>query len=427
MQHPSLAAPTLFVEDGHMRCAHTMGLGLAPDGRRGLMEPDWSDTARRMVDRIITGLKDNAKCFMGRVEEKAAPGYYKTIKKPMWIGLVQEKLNSGKYETPLDFCSDVRLIWSNCKSYHALYGWSTLYGHNNRMRTLAEQARQRFEYDWAASELGGTGVEPSAATPGAASGAPPNAAPIDVVDLVFDEDEGERPPPKRRQRAAAGAGVDAVGGGSGPSNSSAGSPSMSTGGESTVRLAAAALEELCTSTPAATPAEVAARRRAAQEAGELDALPEAERAVEQLLRELEARVRQEAAAAAAVREAEHEAAKQQMEARVRQEAAAAAEAREVEWVAEREAADARLREMEEQMHQQGEVLQEEAAAAFEAWQGGVEARQVAEARVQELVNENRLLKEQVQSLTDMHSNIVHYIQRGLKGARGRAPALPQLR
>lgn len=45
--------------------------------------------------------------------------YPQVIKKPMDLGLVKQKVNSGKYKSIHEAADDVRLIWKNCMTYNA--------------------------------------------------------------------------------------------------------------------------------------------------------------------------------------------------------------------------------------------------------------------------------------------------------------------
>ena len=66
--------------------------------------------------------------------------YHTIIKKPMDLGTVKEKLESGQYRRAQDFASDVRLIFYNCYKYnppdHDVVG-------------MCKQLQQVFEYELA--------------------------------------------------------------------------------------------------------------------------------------------------------------------------------------------------------------------------------------------------------------------------------------
>jgi hypothetical protein len=75
-------------------------------------------TYRDIVQEIMG--KENAFFFFKPVDPEAdgAPDYFRFINHPMSIFTVQEKLDRGEYNTPGEFISDMRLIWSNAKNYN---------------------------------------------------------------------------------------------------------------------------------------------------------------------------------------------------------------------------------------------------------------------------------------------------------------------
>ena len=62
--------------------------------------------------------------------------YPKIVKKPMDLGTVKRKLERGQYQSANDCAADIRLIWTNCKTYNA--DGSDFY-------LLAESFSKRFE------------------------------------------------------------------------------------------------------------------------------------------------------------------------------------------------------------------------------------------------------------------------------------------
>lgn len=46
------------------------------------------------------------------------PDYYQVIDTPMDLRTVKEDLLGGNYESPLEFCKDMRLIFINSKNYN---------------------------------------------------------------------------------------------------------------------------------------------------------------------------------------------------------------------------------------------------------------------------------------------------------------------
>ncbi|KAG6424791.1 hypothetical protein SASPL_115211 [Salvia splendens] len=71
------------------------------------------------------------------------PDYFSIIKTPMDLGTVKSKLSSGKYANPLEFLADVRLTFTNAKTYNPP---------GSDVHVLAESFSQIFETRWKAIE-----------------------------------------------------------------------------------------------------------------------------------------------------------------------------------------------------------------------------------------------------------------------------------
>lgn len=71
------------------------------------------------------------------------PDYYTVIKHPMDLGTIKTKLTSGTYASPLGFASDVRLTFSNAKTYNPP---------GNDVHIMAEAMSNLFESKWKSIE-----------------------------------------------------------------------------------------------------------------------------------------------------------------------------------------------------------------------------------------------------------------------------------
>lgn len=71
------------------------------------------------------------------------PDYFDIIKNPMDLGTIKSKLNSGKYSNPLDFLADVRLTFTNAKTYNPP---------GSDVHIIADRLSQAFEMRWKAIE-----------------------------------------------------------------------------------------------------------------------------------------------------------------------------------------------------------------------------------------------------------------------------------
>ncbi|GFP84936.1 transcription factor gte8 [Phtheirospermum japonicum] len=71
------------------------------------------------------------------------PDYFDVIKKPMDLGTIKSKITSGKYSCPLDFLADVRLTFTNAKTYNPP---------GTDVHIMADAMSQFFELRWKAIE-----------------------------------------------------------------------------------------------------------------------------------------------------------------------------------------------------------------------------------------------------------------------------------
>lgn len=67
------------------------------------------------------------------------PDYLKIIKNPMDLGTIKDKLRLGKYTSPLDFLADVRLTFTNAKTYNPP---------GTDVHIMADTMSQFFEARW---------------------------------------------------------------------------------------------------------------------------------------------------------------------------------------------------------------------------------------------------------------------------------------
>ncbi|KAJ7559222.1 hypothetical protein O6H91_04G074700 [Diphasiastrum complanatum] len=67
------------------------------------------------------------------------PDYHKVIKKPMDLGTVKKKFESGQYQSPMEFAEDVRLTFSNAMKYNPK---------ENDVHAMADILRKIFEERW---------------------------------------------------------------------------------------------------------------------------------------------------------------------------------------------------------------------------------------------------------------------------------------
>ena len=71
---------------------------------------------RAVIEEMVTS--DDSWPFLYPVNTKQFPTYKKIIKNPMDLMTIKKRLGDKTYRTRDDFCSDVRLIFSNCEVFN---------------------------------------------------------------------------------------------------------------------------------------------------------------------------------------------------------------------------------------------------------------------------------------------------------------------
>lgn len=101
--------------------------------------PNYEDALRR-ISKVVNTLMSRADCepFREPVDWRGLElyDYPKIIKKMMDLGTVKRNLERNQYRTAKECAEDIRLIWTNCKTYNA--DGSDFY-------LLAEGISKRFE------------------------------------------------------------------------------------------------------------------------------------------------------------------------------------------------------------------------------------------------------------------------------------------
>ncbi|WWD08343.1 hypothetical protein V865_006455 [Kwoniella europaea PYCC6329] len=73
---------------------------------------------RKIMDAKSTEGEDMAQPFVKLPNKRAFPDYYDTIKHPMSLEIVHNKLEAGEYQTLKDVCTDLGQIFNNAKRYN---------------------------------------------------------------------------------------------------------------------------------------------------------------------------------------------------------------------------------------------------------------------------------------------------------------------
>ncbi|KAK4883678.1 hypothetical protein RN001_006997 [Aquatica leii] len=113
---------------------------------RRLRHPeDWKHEARALLEALWRC--EDSVPFRMPVDNLKHTDYYQVVDTPMDLGTVKEDLLGGNYETPLDFCKDMRLIFQNSKNYNTNKR-SRIYAMTIRLSAMFEEHMGRILYNW---------------------------------------------------------------------------------------------------------------------------------------------------------------------------------------------------------------------------------------------------------------------------------------
>lgn len=112
---------------------------------------DWKRECRELLEHLWT-CRDSEP-FREPVDRLEHPDYDKVIDTPMDLGTIREELRGDNYETPVDFCKDIRRIFINSKNYTP-DKHSRIYAMTVRLSALAEVHMRRILGKWK-STMGG--------------------------------------------------------------------------------------------------------------------------------------------------------------------------------------------------------------------------------------------------------------------------------
>ncbi|CAB0011603.1 unnamed protein product, partial [Nesidiocoris tenuis] len=107
--------------------------------------PDWRRDCLQLLDLLFNCA--DSEPFREPVDRLEHPDYDKVIDTPMDLGTIKEELLGGNYTNPAEFCKDVRMIFSNSKSYNTNKR-SKIYVMTVRLSALAEEHMKRILSLW---------------------------------------------------------------------------------------------------------------------------------------------------------------------------------------------------------------------------------------------------------------------------------------
>uniref|UniRef100_A0A8C6JDR3 Bromodomain and WD repeat-containing protein 1 n=1 Tax=Melopsittacus undulatus TaxID=13146 RepID=A0A8C6JDR3_MELUD len=113
--------------------------------KAGYDETCWKKQCMELVNLIFQC--EDSEPFRQPVDLDQYPDYRHIIDTPMDFGTVKETLEAGNYDTPMELCKDIRLIFSNAKSYTPNKK-SKIYSMTLRLSALFEEKIRRIVSDF---------------------------------------------------------------------------------------------------------------------------------------------------------------------------------------------------------------------------------------------------------------------------------------
>ncbi|XP_049690892.1 bromodomain and WD repeat-containing protein 1 isoform X2 [Accipiter gentilis] len=121
------------------------GLKKGKNVKTGYDENCWKKQCMEVVNLIFQC--EDSEPFRQPVDLDQYPDYRHIIDTPMDFGTVKETLEAGNYDTPMELCKDIRLIFSNAKSYTPNKK-SKIYSMTLRLSALFEEKIRRIVSDF---------------------------------------------------------------------------------------------------------------------------------------------------------------------------------------------------------------------------------------------------------------------------------------
>ncbi|KAB1283220.1 Bromodomain and WD repeat-containing protein 1 [Camelus dromedarius] len=109
------------------------------------VENNWKKQCKELVNLIFQC--EDSEPFRQPVDLVEYPDYRDIIDTPMDFGTVRETLEAGNYDSPLEFCKDIRLIFSNAKAYTPNKR-SKIYSMTLRLSALFEEKMKKISSDF---------------------------------------------------------------------------------------------------------------------------------------------------------------------------------------------------------------------------------------------------------------------------------------
>uniref|UniRef100_A0A8C3PPG8 Bromodomain and WD repeat domain containing 1 n=1 Tax=Calidris pygmaea TaxID=425635 RepID=A0A8C3PPG8_9CHAR len=134
-----------FNEPGSAIARAGRGFKKGKNVKTGYDENCWKKQCMELVNLIFQC--EDSEPFRQPVDLDQYPDYRHIIDTPMDFGTVKETLEAGNYDTPMELCKDIRLIFSNAKSYTPNKK-SKIYSMTLRLSALFEEKIRRIVSDF---------------------------------------------------------------------------------------------------------------------------------------------------------------------------------------------------------------------------------------------------------------------------------------
>ncbi|KAL1510019.1 hypothetical protein ABEB36_004677 [Hypothenemus hampei] len=106
---------------------------------------DWKIEASGLVELMLQ--TEDSVPFREPVNRNRYPTYHQVVKDPMDLGTVKDKLQKGFYREPKDFCSDIRLIFQNSRTFNTNKR-SRIYVMTVRLSAMFEEHIKKITSNW---------------------------------------------------------------------------------------------------------------------------------------------------------------------------------------------------------------------------------------------------------------------------------------
>lgn len=125
------------------RTKHTAAVGRVEPAKQGMLPSASHAMLMNKCETLLQGVMKHQHGWVFNspvdVVKLNIPDYYTVIKHPMDLGTVKSKLISGEYSSPVEFAADVRLTFSNAKTYNPP---------GNDVHVMADVLSKYFEVRW---------------------------------------------------------------------------------------------------------------------------------------------------------------------------------------------------------------------------------------------------------------------------------------